>query len=139
MVECPELLEDGVYRYVPGKGWVRGWSEAGGKPRVYLAVNSVCARGCRWALERLWERLGRLIEQGYVELFIVVCTRFRYVCLDETAKRFFAHYGIIAVPSIIVETPRGEPLVVQGRLRIEDELGAVAERLSAQVLRGAAG
>ncbi|NOZ88333.1 MAG: hypothetical protein GXO15_00205 [Crenarchaeota archaeon] len=127
---CPEVLEEGVYAYQPGDGWVRGSAAGSGAAgRVYVFVNLPCSRSCQWALDRVWEQLGALVESGVVELVLVVCTRFRYVCRDDSARRLFSLYGIVAVPSLVVSCCGKELGVIQGRLRIEDEFSRVADEL----------
>jgi len=130
-VECPRVLCDGVYRYVPGRGWEKGLP--GQRVRVLVFVNSLCRRSCSEALEKIMRIVGDLVEAGVVGLGLVVCTRFRYVCADDEALLFFTRYNIIASPSVVVLEDGEVRASIKGMLRLERELEpalrGVAERL----------
>ncbi len=122
-VECPPVLRDGVYRYVPGRGWERGLP--GQRVRVLVFVNFLCRRSCNEVLERIVRVAGELIERGVLGLGVVVCTRFRYVCDDDEAMLLFTRYNIIASPSVVVLEDGVVRASLKGMLRIERELEEV--------------
>jgi thioredoxin-like negative regulator of GroEL len=131
---CPEVLEEGVYRYVPGRGWVPGLPEPGaGKPVVLVFVNALCKPGCERAARIIWEKLGRLIEEGRVYMALVVCTRFRYVCYHDEAKQLFAKFGVIASPTIVVLQGGKVLASVKGSFRVSRELAGVLEELASRL------
>lgn len=133
-LECPEVLEEGVYRYEPGRGWVRGLPSLREGPVVLVFVNLLCRPGCVRVMGMVERLLGRLVEEGRVRVGLLVCTRFRYVCFDEEARGLFSRFNIIASPSVVVLYGSGEPLAaVKGSLRVERELPGVLEELRARV------
>lgn len=126
---CPERLEDGVYHYVPGKGWLPGLPSLKDAPVILIFVNVLCRTSCEHVLALLQSSVGREIAEGRIRIGLVVCTRFRYVCYSDEARQLFGRFNIIASPSVIV-LANGEVVAsLKGRLRVDRELLAVLESL----------
>lgn len=126
---CPERLEDGVYHYVPGKGWLPGLPSLQEAPVILIFVNMLCRTSCEHVLSLIRSMAGREVLEGRIRLGLVVCTRFRYVCYSDEARQLFGRFNIIASPSVVV-LANGEVVAsLKGRLRVDRELPAVLESL----------
>jgi len=125
-LECPDVLEEGVYRYEPGRGWVRGLPSLREGPLVLVFVNLLCHMGCARVLGLVERLLGGLVEEGRVRVGLVVCTRFRYVCFDDEARGLFTRFNIIASPSVAL-LEGDQAVLLKGSMRIERELPMLLE------------
>lgn len=129
-LECPEVLEEGVFSYEPGKGWVRGLPSLREAPLLLVFVNLICRPGCERVLSMISRVLGSAVEKGKVRVGLVVCTRFRYVCFDDKARSLFTRFNIIASPSVaVLEGGEENAKVLKGNMRIEAELPRLLEEL----------
>ena len=133
-------LEEGVYRFEPGRGWRRssaGPTPADGRPSVLVFVNAYCKPGCLEVMRGISEVLGDFVGKGVVDVWLTVCTKFRRLCWDEEARRLFYVYKVYGSPTVIVVDGDG---VVLGSLKgpvmvgrsLSETLARLRERLAGE-------
>jgi hypothetical protein len=132
-------LEEGVYRFEAGRGWVRADGEPGlaGRPMVIVFVNIYCRHACREVMETVESRVGDLVRCGRLDVWLVVCTRFRRLCWHEGARRLFAVYKVYGSPTVLAVDPDGFVVgSLKGPLMVSRGLAGVLEELRARIEGG---
>lgn len=135
---CRDLVE-GVYRFDASRGWVVAEDEpqlASGRPAILVFVNVYCRPACMEVMGAVERVLGRYVAEGAIEVWLVVCTKFRRLCWDERAKRLFAMYRVYGAPTAVVVDGNGVVLgSLKGPLMVSRNLPRVLEELQDRLAR----